>query len=431
MRRREVPAALIAASAASVLLPREARSQTCTAPCYATSGCEGTAVTNKEYLPGNALRYGADPTGVAPSGAAIQAAINVGKSCGIAVYIPGGSYSMGTTALTVSGEFQRIYGDGGQTQLNWSPSFTGTALAIDSDTFQMQDIYIQKPYQTSPPTSGIGIVNNSNTWELINVEVSSQGSGDLGWYIGVEAKSYVMKMVNCRVSAYHQALQTSAANALFLVNCNFSAQDINGTVCQIEGSSAGGMTNCDIEGAAQYGIVLEPVGAHSTFAISGCYMEGQKYAIYILGAAGPPLNNVGGVSIVGNFINGDVGPGSYGIWANYASGLTITGNEIFGHTVNSILLGNTVNEVLVASNDMSSPGNSGWVAVSVGTGVNGIIQTAPSSYQLGGPATMKLGFFDRSPILKPTVTGAKAGNAALTSLVSALSSLGLITDSTT
>lgn len=41
------------------------------------------------------------------------------------------------------------------------------------------------------------------------------------------------------------------------------------------------------------------------------------------------------------------------------------------------------------------------------------------------------GFYNATPVAKPTVTGAKGGNAALTSLLTALASLGLITDSST
>lgn len=40
------------------------------------------------------------------------------------------------------------------------------------------------------------------------------------------------------------------------------------------------------------------------------------------------------------------------------------------------------------------------------------------------------GFFGAAPVTKPTVSGAKGGNAALGSLLSALASLGLITDGT-
>jgi len=42
----------------------------------------------------------------------------------------------------------------------------------------------------------------------------------------------------------------------------------------------------------------------------------------------------------------------------------------------------------------------------------------------------KLGFFGTTPAAKPTVTGAKGGNAALTSLCTQLAALGLITDTT-
>jgi hypothetical protein len=43
----------------------------------------------------------------------------------------------------------------------------------------------------------------------------------------------------------------------------------------------------------------------------------------------------------------------------------------------------------------------------------------------------KLGFYATSAISKPTVTGSKAGNAALGSLMTALANLGLVTNSTT
>ena len=42
-----------------------------------------------------------------------------------------------------------------------------------------------------------------------------------------------------------------------------------------------------------------------------------------------------------------------------------------------------------------------------------------------------LGFNGTAPVAKPTVTGAKGGNAAVASLLTALASYGLITDSST
>lgn len=51
--------------------------------------------------------------------------------------------------------------------------------------------------------------------------------------------------------------------------------------------------------------------------------------------------------------------------------------------------------------------------------------------QAAGATVTKVGFHGTASIAKPTVTGAKGGNAALTSLCTALANYGLITDSTT
>lgn len=67
-------------------------------------------------------------------------------------------------------------------------------------------------------------------------------------------------------------------------------------------------------------------------------------------------------------------------------------------------------------------------------GIN--VVTAAASACAFGPASQVrcdatgLGFYNTAPIAKPTVTGAKGGNAALTSLVTQLAALGLITDGT-
>lgn len=55
--------------------------------------------------------------------------------------------------------------------------------------------------------------------------------------------------------------------------------------------------------------------------------------------------------------------------------------------------------------------------------------TSPTAGISIGAST--LGFFNATPVAKPTVTGSRGGNAALASLITALANLGLITDSTT
>ena len=78
MHRREISSALIASMTGAALLPRDAQSQTCTAPCYARTQAEinaGVTPTNTQYLPGDLRRYGADPTCNTPSATAITNAI--------------------------------------------------------------------------------------------------------------------------------------------------------------------------------------------------------------------------------------------------------------------------------------------------------------------------------------------------------------------
>jgi len=57
-----------------------------------------------------------------------------------------------------------------------------------------------------------------------------------------------------------------------------------------------------------------------------------------------------------------------------------------------------------------------------------VVATIVTSISL---ATGALGFYGATPVAKPTVSGSKNGNAALTSLMTALASLGLVTDTTT
>lgn len=72
----------------------------------------------------------------------------------------------------------------------------------------------------------------------------------------------------------------------------------------------------------------------------------------------------------------------------------------------------------------------------IARGFNG--SGAPPSALAGGGTTVvqaaaggELGFYGATPITVPAITGAKAGNTALTSVIAQLVALGLVTDSTT
>jgi hypothetical protein len=80
-----------------------------------------------------------------------------------------------------------------------------------------------------------------------------------------------------------------------------------------------------------------------------------------------------------------------------------------------------------------SGSGTGDVAIQAGHGAGAVIHvtaagTSPGTIALDAP---ELGFFGGSPVAKQVVNGSRGGNAALTSLLSALATAGLITDSTT
>lgn len=95
---------------------------------------------------------------------------------------------------------------------------------------------------------------------------------------------------------------------------------------------------------------------------------------------------------------------------------------------------------ITADNGAESGGNAGTSLVvqrfddsgtSLGTPVFWTRSTGQTNIASGLAVTGNTGFNGATPIAKPTVTGSKGANAALASLLSALASYGLITDSST
>ena len=93
--------------------------------------------------------------------------------------------------------------------------------------------------------------------------------------------------------------------------------------------------------------------------------------------------------------------------------------------------------VLLVDDTTTTPATFGQIQVQDGlVDVTATQAVVLRPHNAGGTATLSLfgdliGFYSTSPIAKPTVTGAKAGNAALASLCTSLANLGLITNSTT
>jgi hypothetical protein len=108
-------------------------------------------------------------------------------------------------------------------------------------------------------------------------------------------------------------------------------------------------------------------------------------------------------SIIGNSGSDDRGASNrqqFGVYSGGANN-TVIGNRGTGNTNAAVYIGGATNVSLANDNTNTTTALAGYI-----------------------------GFYGATPVAKPTVSGAKGSNAALGSLMTALSTLGLVTDST-
>lgn len=140
--------------------------------------------------PFNVLDYGADPTGVADSAAAIQAAISaaavgVGGSTGATVYFPTGTYAIGTTLLLPNRVALVGSGDYAGVTIKPHASFTDDYMFYSSNgTSSMFGSYIKNFYIDARGFNMIAPVYSvawQETCGLVNVLIQFDGATQYGF----------------------------------------------------------------------------------------------------------------------------------------------------------------------------------------------------------------------------------------------------------
>lgn len=188
-----------------------------------------------------------------------------------------------------------------------------------------------------------------------------------------------------------------------------------------------------------YGIYIgDTVATHAQMTVVGCSFPNSVNTIkghanvHVDGLYLLNLDNQsagGGVNVAGTL------SGCYDF--NTAGGVTagVYGeNNIFG--LNPVIA-NAGEASLTLRDNAGASNEKNWRIRSTGTSLvfsafNDALGANINPLELGrtGVSTTKVGFHGASPIAKPTVTGAKGGNAALTDLIAKLVSYGIITDGT-
>ena len=152
MLRRDISMGLIAAAAGSTLV-KEARAQSCTAPCFAQTAAElaaGITPVNTAYLPGNVLRYGTNiiPNTTDMTMAKQNALKQAGQTGGVSAYLPGGTYLV-KSQLTMYSD-SHFYGDGSSSIINFNSGANADSIAgVTVSNCVVQDIKLAMTAQQS------------------------------------------------------------------------------------------------------------------------------------------------------------------------------------------------------------------------------------------------------------------------------------------
>jgi hypothetical protein len=421
--------------------------------------------------------FGAVGDGVTDDTAAIQAAIDaVFNAGGGTVHIPTGTYLVSSIVKNWIGAVTvRIQGDGKRATKLKKKSGTLTPVLDLSADLAVLDVYIE--------LSDFWIEGNSKTnngiratrlarWSMRNLLIEScdVGVDSFGSLVG----SYYDCTLQSNSYGYRsQKSGTIRANLVQFFGGQIGANSLLGmdigdaSGVHIYGTdlSANGTAGNTATGAIMLRATMDDETGYSSFSFNGGWLEANYgWAFQTENCAGLFItlrdvvasgNEAGRVSNIGVIFSSEItnmNAGSTGDTVNIAAGRSvITGglihtlndtstrrrhicvatsaaniDDTFAGTFKRHKLG-TIDNLMGQSSQITggSADNfelyqpSGEIQLNVG---------ATKALRVGGGV---LGFFNATPVIKPTITGSKGANAALGSLLTALANLGLITDSTT
>ena len=436
-----------------------------------------------EGAPVNVLDYGADPTGVADSTAAIQAAIDAGVVASQVVFMPAGTYKV-TDTLDIP-MYSQIQGEHNyQNAKGYGVEPLGTKIAFAPTTAKTL-------FQASGPKLLGGFYRSSYMIAGLYLEGNSTNStGNSIYGIDVDAISYstfrdltiegfrtgmrVAGTINNRFENIHVA-NAYIQNVLYdggiattdvWTQCTFHYAPIG---VNISGVTIGiRFSECLFEGLENYGVNIDK----ESFAVSfvDCYSEdtpsanNANGAMFRVGHTGTTLTVSNAITVIGGYYGGR-NTGAVGSFfdADYLAGAMVS-NPVVNRFTNGIktsantaidcvvLSGFQVTSVLNNVTDFTKINGvypSGQLGLAgyeqrirtpfvytqsitehtTGGGVYLGFETAQPVRVAASGGTM--GFFGSEPITKPTITGSKGGNAALANLLTALADMGLVVNSTT
>ena len=360
---------------------------------------------------------GANGDGTTDDRAAIQSAIDALPARGGVIYFPAGTYKInasGGVGLNLTNKDSVTFLGELGSSFNEAIGGSGTEIVCGSSSMTLILCEPGSIKQRGPRFKGINFgsdqascklvrIVKTNNWSFEDCRFGGNGSGLIGIELdlGTSGDNNWNTLINCKFS-WGASVGTSAI-AINAIECGMH------------------MYACTFN--LNTGMIGLKIGKAQSVHATNCYWTGATsttgYAIYCEGGSchfiGCNFENFGGdttnpsVKIVDG-AEPPQGKNNKVIGCHFGSGTV--GIEIGASCNNNVCIGNTFSTTTSITDSGSS---------------TTIIH--PDEVKLAPWSGSKTSFFGNSPATKQTVTGSKGGNAALASLITALATYGLITDS--
>ena len=354
------------------------------------------------------------------------------------------SAAQGARADTL-GNVEFISAPGTPWNSSFSEGFQRPVVRINSATYALSGNF-SAPAATSKhvsvdPSAAFtgGLLNLSNLIPIIGASPTiaydtiykETAAADNGYYHVVGYSAFV-KNTNPNITSvgvYGNGQAAVSGASVFGANfgCYVTAAGASGIACELD-------SHVTVPGASAYALALDSVGAYpSTAAI--VIQNNNANATFDVGISFNNANGDGVITAGGSAIRMNVG-----IVGKFISapGITATVAEI---ELPSFVVGPTVASTnSLVRIDASAAGTPTIKPVGSSANATLLIQGRGTGgvNLLAGDGTTKfrvnntgLGFHATAPVAKQTITGSRAGNAALADLLTKLALIGLVTDGTT
>ena len=270
--------------------------------------------------PVNVFDFGADPTGTTNSAPAIQAAVNF--AAGRRIYIPQGTYIIGSTITCPSGTW--LEGDGaGETILQGSAN-VNVLLFQDASVADYTGAGISR-LKITGSGAATRLVTVNNVWGFTAQNCFIRGVPTVLRCIEIQRYSFECQINSCRITdasescIYINEISGEPPNGCMILNCDFSPED-------------GG-----------YGVYDEATNTR----IIGNWFEYAFNAGPPVGYGGTSIYSTGSPQIIGNNV-ADGYNGDYAIHLDGTSRASVSGNSINmnGPTAVGIFVNNCDNTII-------------------------------------------------------------------------------------